>query len=181
LSRFKGLPRSVFGTALAHIGLGITLLGIVSVTTYGTENVLVMRPGDTTKAADYSLRFEGMRPLTGSNFTENRGDFTLFDSSNRDLGIVHSSKRFFPARQMPTTESGIKTLWFSQVYVALGDEPGDGSIVVRVWWKPHVTLIWYGALVMMIGAIFSLADRRLRVGAPSKQRKASSKEAGATI
>ena len=180
LPRFKGLPRSVFGTALAHMGVGVTLLGIISVTTYGTESVLLMRPGETTKVADYSLRFEGLRPLTGSNFTENRGTFTLLDSSNRNLGVIEPSKRFFPARQMPTTESGIRTLWFSQVYVALGDEPGNGSIVVRVWWKPDVTLIWYGALIMMIGAIFSLADRRLRVGAPSKARKVASKEAEAT-
>ncbi|MDT4883459.1 hypothetical protein FQZ97_1195020 [compost metagenome] len=64
--------------------------------------------------------------------------------------------------------------------MALGDEPGNGSIVVRVWWKPDVTLIWYGALIMMVGAIFSLADRRLRVGAPSKTRKSASKEAEAT-
>lgn len=80
---------------------------------------------------------------------------------------------------MPTTESGIKTLWFSQVYVALGDEPGDGSVVVRIWWKPDVTLIWYGALVMMVGALFSLADRRLRVGAPSRSRKSARQQAEA--
>ena len=180
VARFKGLPRSVFGTALAHIGLGVTLLGIVSVTTFGTENVLIMRPGDTAKVQNYTLRFDGLRPLTGSNFTENRGTFTLLDSSSRSLGQIEPSKRFFPARQMPTTESGIKTLWFSQVYVALGDEPGDGSAVVRIWWKPDVTLIWYGALVMMVGALFSLADRRLRVGAPSRSRKSASKEAEAT-
>ncbi len=178
-ARFKGLPRSVFGTALAHIGLGVTLLGIVSVTTFGTENVLIMRPGDTARVQDYTLRFEGLRPLTGSNFTENRGTFTLLDSSSRSLGQIEPSKRFFPARQMPTTESGIKTLWFSQVYVALGDEPGDGSVVVRIWWKPDVTLIWYGALVMMVGALFSLADRRLRVGAPSRSRKSARQEAEA--
>jgi len=178
-ARFKGLPRSVFGTALAHIGLGVTLLGIVSVTTFGTENVLIMRPGDTAQVQDYTLRFEGLRPLTGPNFTENRGTFTLLDADARNLGQIEPSKRFFPARQMPTTESGIRTLWFSQVYVALGDEPGDGSAVVRIWWKPAVTLIWYGALVMMAGALFSLADRRLRVGAPSRSRKTASKEAEA--
>lgn len=178
-ARFKGLPRSVFGTALAHIGLGVTLLGIVSVTTFGTENVLIMRAGDTVKVQDYTLRFDGLRPLTGPNFTENRGTFTLLDSSARDLGRIEPSKRFFPARQMPTTESGIRTLWFSQVYVALGDEPGDGSVVVRIWWKPQVTLIWYGALVMMLGGLFSLADRRLRVGAPASKRKTSSQEAEA--
>ncbi len=94
VARFKGLPRSVFGTALAHIGLGVTLLGIVSVTTFGTENVLIMRPGDTAKVQNYTLRFDGLRPLTGSNFTENRGTFTLLDSSSRSLGQIEPSSAF---------------------------------------------------------------------------------------
>ncbi|TIX07905.1 MAG: heme lyase NrfEFG subunit NrfE, partial [Mesorhizobium sp.] len=74
-------------------------------------------------------------------------------------------------RQMTTTESGIRTVWFSQLYLSLGDEGNDGSVVVRLWWKPLVTLIWGGALVMMAGAAMSLLDRRLRVGAPSRRRK----------
>lgn len=67
---------------------------------------------------------------------------------------------------MPTTEAGIYTRHLSQVYVSLGDKGADGSIVVRVWWKPLVTLIWFGAVFMAIGALISLSDRRLRVGAP---------------
>jgi cytochrome c-type biogenesis protein CcmF len=69
---------------------------------------------------------------------------------------------------MPTTEAGIKTIWPSQLYVSLGDPTADGGVVVRVWWKPLVTLIWTGGLVMMIGGAVSLMDRRLRVGAPSR-------------
>lgn len=178
-ARFTGLPRSVFGTALAHLGLGVTLLGIVAVSAFGTEDVVAMRPGDTARVAGYTLRFEGLRPLTGPNYTENRARFTLLDSAARDRGVVEPAKRFFPARQMPTSESGIRTFAFSQVYVALGDESGDGSVVVRIWWKPLVTLIWYGALVMMLGGAFSLADRRLRVGAPAKARKPTQKKAEA--
>ncbi len=72
---------------------------------------------------------------------------------------------------MTTTESGIRTMGFSQLYVSLGDEGNDGSVVVRLWWKPLVTLIWGGGLVMMAGAAMSLLDRRLRVGAPSRRGK----------
>ncbi len=172
-ARFTGLPRSVFGTALAHLGLGLTLLGIVTVTSFGAEKILTMRPGEEAQIAAYSLRFEGLRPVTGSNFTENRARFLLRGEDGGALGAIEPAKRFFPARRMPTSESGIKTLGFSQLYVALGDEGDDGSIVVRLWWKPCVTLIWYGGLVMMLGAAFSLADRRLRVGAPAKARRAA--------
>ena len=70
---------------------------------------------------------------------------------------------------MPTTEAGIKTIGVSQLYVPLGDETADGAIVVRIWWKRLVTLIWIGALVMMAGGVVSLLDRRLRIGAPSRR------------
>ena len=79
-----------------------------------------------------------------------------------------------------TTEAGIRTLGFSQLYIALGDLGTDGSAVVRLWWKPWVTLIWGGGLVMMLGGAVSLSDRRLRVGAPAAKRKrARTAEAGA--
>jgi cytochrome c-type biogenesis protein CcmF len=75
---------------------------------------------------------------------------------------------------MPTTEAGIRTMGFSQLYVSLGDETADGGVVVRVWWKPLVTLIWIGGLVMMTAGAVSLMDRRLRVGAPSRRARAAS-------
>jgi cytochrome c-type biogenesis protein CcmF len=71
---------------------------------------------------------------------------------------------------MPTTEAGIRTFGASQLYVSLGDATEGGGIVVRAWWKPFVTLIWLGAVVMMVGGTLSLLDRRLRVGAPSARR-----------
>ena len=78
------------------------------------------------------------------------------------LGEIVSAKRFYPVRQMPTTEAGIRTLGLSQLYVSLGDATQDGGIVVRVWWKPLVTLIWIGGLAMMAAGAISLTDRRLR-------------------
>jgi len=170
LRRFAGLPRSVFGTALAHLGLGLSLLGIVGTLSFGTEKILTMRPGETVELSGHTLRFEGLFPHKGPNFTEDRGRFLLVSDSNAD-GEITSAKRFYPVRQMVTTESGIRTLGLSQLYLSLGDEGNDGSVVVRLWWKPLVTLIWGGGLVMMAGAAMSLLDRRLRVGAPARRRK----------
>jgi len=168
--RFIGLPRSVFGTALAHLGLGVTMLGIVSVVSFETEQILTMHPGQTVEIAGRTVRFDGIHPAQGPNFTEDRGRFVLLGADGKDRAEVVSSKRFYPARRMPTTEAGIRTMGFSQLYVALGDESADGSVVVRMWWKPMVTLIWLGGLVMMIGGAVSLTDRRLRVGAPTRGR-----------
>ena len=72
---------------------------------------------------------------------------------------------------MPTTEAGIVTLGFSQLYVSLGDMTADGGVVVRAWWKPMVLLIWLGGALMMMGGMISLADRRLRIGVPAASRR----------
>lgn len=170
LRRFVGLPKSVFGTALAHLGLGLTVLGIVSVMSLETEKIVAVRPGATIEIAGYALRFDRMEKVIGPNYTDDRARF-LLDRSGRALGEITSAKRFYPVRQMPTTEAGIRTLGLSQLYVSLGDATQDGSIVVRIWWKPMVTLIWGGALVMMLGGFVSLLDRRLRVGAPARARR----------
>jgi cytochrome c-type biogenesis protein CcmF len=166
LARLAGLPRSVFGTFLGHFGMGITALGIVVVTTFGTETVLTMKPGDHVDVSGYVLTFDGMKPFEGPNFTEDRAFFHMADGGGQHVSTLTSSKRRYVARGMPTTEAGIETHWMSQVYVSLGDKSADGSTVVRIWWKPLVTLIWFGAVFMVIGAVTSLTDRRLRVGAP---------------
>ncbi|ESY80050.1 heme lyase subunit CcmF [Mesorhizobium sp. LNHC221B00] len=169
--RLLGLPRSVFGTAFAHLGLGLTTLGIVGTLCFGTEKILSMHAGETVELSGNTLRFVGLYPAQGPNYSEDRGRFELIGVSGSPIGEISSAKRFFPVRQTTTTESGIKTLGLSQLYISLGDEGKDGSVVVRLWWKPLVTLIWGGGLMMMAGAAMSLMDRRLRVGAPSRRRK----------
>ncbi|MBA4203725.1 MAG: heme lyase NrfEFG subunit NrfE, partial [Polymorphum sp.] len=168
--RFKGLPRSVYGTAAAHFGLGVTVLGIAAVTSLEIERIVVMQPGDTMPIAGYTLRFDGIAPHRGPNFTEEQGRFVYLDSDGRQRGEIVSSKRLYTARQMPTTEAGIATRGFSQLYVSLGDPTPDGGVVVRVWWKPLVLLLWLGGVAMMAGGAISLFDRRFRVGAPSRNR-----------
>ncbi|MBB3996555.1 heme lyase CcmF/NrfE family subunit [Aureimonas pseudogalii] len=173
LRRLAGLPRSAFGTALAHLGLGVMLLGIVGVGAFNTETITTMRAGDTLEAGGYTVRFDGLTPREGPNYREDVGRFTLL-RDGAEAGTMESAKRFYPVRQMPTTEAGIHTRFFSQVYIALGDTAADGmGTVVRVWFKPLVTLIWLGAVVMALGGVASLSDRRLRVGAPSRRRGAA--------
>lgn len=169
--RFSGLPRSAFGTALAHMGLGITVLGVVAVTTFETEHVVEMKPNMTADAGGYTLRFDGMREARGPNFTEERGHFTV-SRGGVEVADVWSSKRIYMAQRMPTTEAGILTFGLSQLYVSLGDPMTDGGIVVRIWWKPYILCIWGGTLFMMAGGVVSLSDRRLRVGAPNRKSKA---------
>jgi cytochrome c-type biogenesis protein CcmF len=168
--RFVGLPGSAFGTALAHIGVGVTVIGIVAVTAFETEHVVEMKPGMQVEAGGFTLTFAGMRRGQGPNYSEESGHFNVA-RGGAVVTDIWSSKRFYTARRMPTTEAGIRTFWFSQLYVSLGDAMADGGIVVRVWWKPMILCIWIGTLIMMAGGAVSLFDRRLRVGAPQKTRK----------
>lgn len=173
LRRLAGLPRSAFGTALAHAGLGVTLLGIVATSAFQSEVILEMKPGDTTTVGAYSVTFDGIRNASGPNYSELVATMTVREGAAVRF-VVEPSRRFYAARQMPTTEAGIRTHGLSQFYVTLGGEGREsGSVVVRMWDKPLVSLIWLGALVMMAGGALSLADRRLRVGAPKPARRAA--------
>ena len=180
--RLKGLPRSAFGTALAHFGLGVTVLGVVCVSAFQTEVVTSMSPGETRESGGYTVRFDGMSERQGPNYTEEVGNFTLLQNGT-SVDEMESARRLYTARQMPTTEAGIRTHWFSQLYISLGDsEANGGATVVRIWYKPLVTFIWIGSIFMALGGCVSLADRRLRVGAPGRRRSqtaAGVKAAGA--
>ncbi len=171
LRRLSGLPRSAHGTALAHFGFGVTVLGIILVSLYATEQVKEMKPGEQIAAGAYTVTFDGMKAAQGPNYSEQQAHFAL-SSGGVSVGDVWSSKRVYMARKMPTTEAGIATFGLSQLYVSLGDPTEAGGIVVRVWWKPWILCIWIGALFMAAGGFVSLSDRRLRVGAP--KRKAAS-------
>jgi cytochrome c-type biogenesis protein CcmF len=172
LRRLAGLPRSAFGTTLAHFGLGVAVLGVVLVTSWETEHVLEMRPGQTMESGGYVVRFDREAERQGPNYTEEVAHFSVL-ADGKLVAETDSAKRIYPARQMPTTEAGILSFGASQLYVSIGDKTEDGKLVVRVWWKPWILCIWGGALVMIAGGFVSLSDRRLRVGAPSRRPRAT--------
>jgi cytochrome c-type biogenesis protein CcmF len=169
LARARGLPRSAWGTALAHFGLGVSLLGIVCETQWGAERIAAVKPAQTLSLRGYDLAFEGLRERQGPNYTELIGRFTV-GKDGETLAVLEPAKRAFAHRDMSTTEAALLTRGFSQLYLSLGDGNADGSTTVRVYHKPLVLLIWLGAVVMVLGGALSLSDRRLRVGAPKPAR-----------
>ena len=169
LKRAAGLPRSAWGTAVAHFALGVTLLGIVGETQWGVERIAALKPNGEISLAHYQLHFEGLTQRQGPNYREVAARFTV-RRDGQALGVLEPAKRSFPSRNSGTTEAALMTRGVSQLYVSLGDANADGSIVVRAYYKPLVLLIWLGALVMVAGGLLSLSDRRLRVGAPRPSR-----------
>jgi cytochrome c-type biogenesis protein CcmF len=170
LARAAGMPRSAWGTAVAHFGIAMTLLGIIGAAAWGTERIIEIKPSQTVSLSGYDLRFEGLKQMPGPNYTEEVGTFTV-QKGGVPIGVMHPSKRSFASRDMTTNEAALMARGPGQLYLSLGDSKPDGSIAIRLYYKPMVLLIWLGGVVMMLGGALSLSDRRLRVGAPKPAAK----------
>jgi cytochrome c-type biogenesis protein CcmF len=177
LRRAAGLPRQTFGSAIAHAGLGVTVIGIAA-TAWHAETITMMRVGDAREVGAYTLTLTNLAPQQGPNYRETAAKFTVA-LGGAPIGSVVSTKRIYTVRGTPTTQVGLMTTGFSQIYTSIGDSAPDGSIGVRLYWKPLVLLIWLGAAVMALGGALSLSDRRLRFGLPMKTRATASPVVGA--
>jgi cytochrome c-type biogenesis protein CcmF len=165
--RLRNLPRSAFGTMLAHGGLGMCVIGIVATTAWREERILALKPGEVADIAGYHLTFDGVAPRQGPNYRERVGLFSV-TRSGAAVASLEPSKREFTVERNSTTEAAIHVSWRGDLYVVLGDALKEGAYSVRIYFNPLVRLIWLGAVVMFIGGAVSLSDRRLRVGAPRR-------------
>ena len=163
--RGAGLPRSTWGTAIAHFGIAVSMLGIICAATWGTERIVSLKPMQSVSLSGYEFSFDGLVQRQGPNYNALVAKFTVH-SGGVPIGTMEPSKRSFSARGMTTNEAALMSRALGQLYVSLGDTNNDGSIAVRLYYKPMVLLIWFGAVVMMLGGALSLSDRRLRIGAP---------------
>jgi cytochrome c-type biogenesis protein CcmF len=169
-TRAFGLPRSTWGTAVAHFGIAVSMLGIISAGTWGTERIVAVSPGQTVALSGYDLTFDGIIERTGPNYNAQVAKFTVREGGVT-IGVMEPSKRNFSARATSTNEAALMARGAGQLYLSLGDSNKGGSIAIRLYYKPLVLLIWLGALIMMFGGALSLSDRRLRVGAPKPAAK----------
>jgi cytochrome c-type biogenesis protein CcmF len=168
--RARSLPRSAYGTVLAHAGIGLTLIGIVATSAWQSERVVAMKPGDSTDIAGYQLALRGVAPSRGPNYQEQVGLLAVSRAGSAVTELT-PAKRLYDAPRQSTTEAAIHVGIAGDLYVVLGDELKDGGWVVRLYFNPLVRLIWLGALVMALGGLLSLSDRRLRIGAPRRARR----------
>lgn len=168
--RLIGLPKNAWSTALAHFGMGVTVIGIVAVSAWESEYVTVLKPGESADLAGYTVTLQGEDSPAGPNYSASRLTFAVSDPFG-GLRSASSETRVYTASRMPTTESAILTYGLSQLYIAVGDKDEAGGQVVRIWHKPYITMVWWGAVFMGAAGLLSLSDRRLRVGVPKGKRK----------
>jgi cytochrome c-type biogenesis protein CcmF len=169
-SRARNLPRSAHGMALAHIGVGVVVAGIVAMSAWRVELIQVMKPGESISLAGYRLEFVDVERAAGPNFMVRRGTFML-SQNGQDPVPLYPEKRFYPVQQMWTTEAAIHTTWFADIYAVLGDGQQEGAWTTRFYFNPLAPWLWIGAIVMALGGVVSLTDRRLRIAAPVRRRQ----------
>ena len=168
LKRIFGLPLSFFGGALAHFGLGVTLLGLSGLG-FGAETIATLHKGVPALVGPYSITLNSVGEQVGPNYKESVASVTV-RSGDTVVAQLEPARRQFASRQMTTTQAGLATLDFGQVYVAIADPAPDGAVPARLYWKPLVTLIWLGAAAMALGGVLSLTDRRLRFGVATRAK-----------
>ena len=164
ITRARGLPLSFWGGASAHFGVGVVLLGLAA-TGFGAEKIVTMRVGAPVEVGPYQVVLDRVVTRGGPNYSEQVATMTV-RNAHGVVAVVEPARRQFAARQTATTQAGIVTLNLGQLYVSMSDPDGGGLVPARLYWKPLVTLIWLGACLMAFGGALSLADRRLRFGAP---------------
>ena len=167
--RARGLPRSAWSMTLAHIGVGVLVLGITVQSAGHVERIIVMRPGDTVDMVGYQVRLDDVGPAQGPNYQAQRANFSV-SRGREPVTVLHSERRYFPVERTATTEAGIDTNLWRDLYFVLGEPAEGGGFAVRLYYNPLVLWIWGGAGIMALAGVLSLTDRRLRVGAPRPSR-----------
>ena len=177
LRRLRLLPRADWGRVAAHAGLGVTLLGIATITAWEIEDIRVAHPGDTYEVGAYELRFEGVSQREGPNYRAAQAEFKL-TKRGTEIAILKPERRVYTIARMQTTEAAIDIGFFRDVYVVIGELQPSGGWTTKTYIKPLANWIWGGALLMAFGGLLSLSDRRLRVASVLGRRHRRPEHAG---
>jgi cytochrome c-type biogenesis protein CcmF len=167
--RFKKpgrIPPSFWGMHLAHLGIAVITVGITMVKSYEVERDVRMGLNDIVTIENYSFELVGVSDVNGPNYKAIRGDVKV-TKDGKQLEMLYPEKRKYFSSAMPMTEAGIDSGFFRDLYVSLG-EPIEGERLqwsVRVFYKPFISWLWYGAILMVLGGLLAVSDRRYRKSA----------------
>ena len=159
----RSFSLSYYGMTVAHIGIAVFVIGVTIVKGYGVEKDVRMAPGDTVELAGYSFRFVGVREVEGPNYVAARAAIEVTRNGSRVGTLLPREARYTRSQQTPMTEAAIDSGLIRDLYVALGDDVDGGAWVVRVQHKPFVMWIWLGCIIMALGGVLAVADRRYRI------------------
>ncbi|MFM2407808.1 MAG: hypothetical protein RL358_550 [Pseudomonadota bacterium] len=170
MQRVRGQSLSYYGMQLAHLGVAVFIIGVTLVKGFETERDVRMNVGDTVAAGGYEFRFNGVTEITGPNYAGGVGHVTV-RKNGKLVTELEPEKRQYNVTGMPLTEAAISTGVFGDLYVSLGEPipEAEGAWAVRVYIKPFVDWIWFGCLLMGLGGILAVSDRRYRIHSKKSQ------------
>ncbi|MCG7870836.1 MAG: heme lyase CcmF/NrfE family subunit [Candidatus Thiodiazotropha lotti] len=158
---FKTGGRSYYGMILAHFGVAMFIVGVTMVSNFGEENDVRMSPGDVSEIAGYEFRFDGVKRVPGPNYNAHRGSFQV-SLDGEPFITLEPEKRTYFVQTRPMTEASIDWGFTRDLYVSLGEPLGGGDWSLRLYYKPYVRWIWLGGVLMGLGGILAVTDRRYR-------------------
>ena len=151
-------PLPVWGMVIAHFGIAVALFGMSSESAFSVEKLVAVRPGETTQVGPWLVRLEKVEPVAGPNWTALEAELKVRYKGSDPVTTRPQSRSFWAPPQQ-TSESSLLTRWNGQLYSVLGGEAEDGRWQLRLWWKPFVTLIWLGGLLIALGGVLALIGR----------------------
>ncbi len=177
LRDLAGGSRSYYGMWLAHLGVASFIIGATVVSNYGIEKDIRMTPGSDVTIAGYRFVFDGVSKTPGPNYTAYRGHFRVFDGANQ-VAVLEPEKRHYQMQGRPMTEAAIDPSLLRDLYVSLGEPIDGGDWSLRVYYKPFVRWIWLGGILMALGGLLSISDRRYRIVRKLSKSEAATRKAG---
>ena len=168
------LARGQWGMTLAHLGVGVFILGVTVTSSYSIETDAAATPGDRREVGGYEFIFRDLRDVQGPNYEAVEGEFEV-RRNGRLVTVLTPQKRVYRVQQSPMTETGIDAGWRRDLLVALGDPLGDGAWSLRVQYRPLIRFVWLGAIIMALGGLVALSDPRYRL---ERKRQAAPERAG---
>ncbi|MCL4105238.1 UNVERIFIED_CONTAM: hypothetical protein GTU68_055369 [Idotea baltica] len=162
--------RADLGKAVAHGGLGVTIFAVAALLAWESEDIRIAQIGDQFTVGGYEIKLTDVARQNGPNYITTMATIELSQAGSA-IATVFPEKRFYPIAQMPTTEAGIDLGWTRDVYVVIGDPQEGGGWAVRTYIKPFANWIWLGCIIMALGGVLSLSDRRYRMAAGARKTR----------
>ncbi|MEO1251843.1 MAG: heme lyase CcmF/NrfE family subunit [Pseudomonadota bacterium] len=157
LRRARSLPRAAWGAAFAHFGLAVFALGVTGISIWQTDTILRMSPGDTTSVAGYDVTLVDVVQLDEANYLAERGEFAV--AKGGDAFTMYAERRFYPVRQMQTSEAAVAGRGLHDFYIAISENATGAGWPVRILLNPFVALLWWGAGICALGGVVAATDR----------------------
>ena len=176
----KIIPYSFYGMLIAHIGFAVSIIGITITSQHSVDTHQRMKVNDKIEFADYKFHLKDLRILSGPNYQATEAVVDVIKNEQL-ITTLRSQKRIYTVRNMPMTEAGIDAGFTRDIYISLGEQLDDGAWSIRLYHKPFVRWIWLGAILMAIGGLLAIIDRRYRIDRLLKKTSSNNNEAISTI